>query len=114
MGHIMKLLRRLDKPARCSVSANVGEATLKVSVWSTKGHLLYGLVQHKAFRFTVSHPQTIAGDMQSALRRERKLKISSRHLKVKNHLDRLSFAVFEKLHCLFTYLHASRFKHLQR
>ena len=78
MGHIMKLLRRLDRPARCSISADVGEAALKVSVWSTKGHLLYGLVQHKAFRFTVSHPQAIAGDMQSALRMERKLKITSK------------------------------------
>ena len=75
MGHIMKLLRRLEeRPARCSISADVGEATLKVSVRSAKGHLLYGLVQHKAFRFTVSHPQTIAGDMQSALRMERKLR----------------------------------------
>lgn len=73
-----RLLRRLERPACSSIATYVGEPSLKVPIWSTKGHLLYGLVQHKALGFTISHPETVARDMESALRMERRLDHMSR------------------------------------
>merc|ERR1719447_196876 len=80
-------------PSSCSISTNVGETPLVVPIWSTKGHLLNGLIEYKAFGFTVSNSENIPRDVKRAF-------------------NWFPFAVLEKLDRLLTDLHATRLKDL--